>query len=240
MNIEIIAEIGVNHNGDMQVATDLIWECKRAGANVAKFQLYDPRKRVDIDTHRWKDVLLQSRMTKRQVLQLAMECEKAGIEFMASCFDAERVGWCEQAGVKRYKIASKSIYDVELAKALVKTGKPVLLSMGFFERGRCPAILEEMEGNADRLKVLYCVSEYPTAYASLDMNLIGYSDGFSDHSPGLTASIAAMALGAKIIEKHVTLDRTKDGPDHMFSLEPDDLKELCAHRDAMEVILNVG
>ena len=241
--IEIIAEIGVNHNGDMQVATDLIWQCKRAGADVVKFQLYDPRKRSDINEHRWKDVLLKSRLTKRQVMQLANECQKADIEFMASCFDVERVGWCELAGVKRYKIASKSIYDEELAIAIAKTKKPVILSMGMVNQKIGPPSIECIkQGNTCKL---YCVSLYPTQWEDLSLDIISIGggfwkfayDGFSDHTPGITASIVAMGLGARIIEKHVTLSRTMPGPDHSFSLLPEELAELCQHRDIVERIL---
>lgn len=241
--IEIIAEIGVNHNGDMQVATDLIWQCKRAGADVAKFQLYDPRIRPDINEHKWKDVLLQSRLTKRQVMQLANECQKADIEFMASCFDIERVEWCELVGIKRYKIASKSIYDEELAEAIAKTGKPVIISMGRVnQKIGSPSIERIKQGN---ICELYCVSSYPAQWEDLAFNIISRGggfwkfvyDGFSDHTPGITASIVAMGLGAKIIEKHVTLSRTMPGPDHSFSLLPEELAELCQHRDIVERIL---
>ena len=241
--IEIIAEIGVNHNGDMQVATDLIWQCKRAGADVAKFQLYDPRKRPNINEHRWKDVLLKSRLTKRQVMQLAMECKKADIEFMASCFDIERVGWCELVGVKRYKIASKSIYDEELAEAIAKTGKPVIVSRGMVDQKiGSPSIERIKQGN---IYELYCISKYPARWEDLSFKVISKGGGFwelvyagfSDHTFGITASIVAMGLGAKIIEKHVTLSKTMPGPDHFFSLLPEELAELCRHRDIVERIL---
>jgi len=239
--IEIIAEIGVNHNGDMQVATDLIWQCKRAGADVAKFQLYDPRKRSDINTHRWKDILLKSRLTKRQVMQLAVECKKADIEFMASCFDVERVDWCELVRVKRYKIASKSIYDEELAEAVAGTGKPVIMSLGMIvSMGMVDNSGLDHWFCVKQKKLLYCISDYPCLFETLNLHsssMFEFYDGFSDHTPGITASIVAMGLGARIIEKHVTLSRTMPGPDHSFSLLPEELAELCQHRDIVERIL---
>ena len=244
--IEIIAEAGINHNGDMETAKKLIHEAKKAGADVIKFQLYDPRKRPDIEQHPWKDIVLQSRLTKRQLYFLDQECDRADIEFMCSVFDVERVGWLEEIGVKRYKIASKSIHDKELAEAITATGKPVIVSYGMRESGK-ETWIDKLTWEKDMstsLKCLYCVSNYPTALSDIDFyDNDGYSifdslaHGFSDHTVGITVSIVAMSLGARIIEKHFTTSRVLSGPDHLLSCEPDELRQLCSFRDDIERIL---
>jgi len=240
-NIEIIAEVGINHGGDMQIATDLIWQAKRAGADVVKFQLYDPRKRKDIEEHPWKEVVLNSRITRRQLYQLKEECDKANIEFLASCFDVERVGWCEEIKVKRYKIASKSVYDKELVDAILLTNKPVIISCGMMAEG----LPDNIEYENTNLSFLYCISHYPTMLEELNFysGVRGTNffkddyEGFSDHTLGIAASCVAMSLGAVIVEKHITLDKTMDGPDHICSATIDELRFLCNFRGEVERIL---
>ena len=247
--VEIIAEIGINHQGDMSKAIDLIWNCKRAGANVVKFQLYDPKERPDIDIHPWKDILLKSALTKRQVFDLKAECDRANIEFLASCFDKKRIGWCEAIGVKRYKIASKSAYDFELCNAIRATGKPIIQSFGGIRMvNKFPSVyFAENNLSPKNIKPLYCVSDYPTDLRDIHFYQRGFNifaheslavdahyDGFSDHTIGFTASIAAMSLGAAIIEKHITPDKSLPGPDHILSLTTDELALLCQFRDEIE------
>lgn len=234
--IEIIAEIGINHGGNMEIAFDLILKCRDAGADVAKFQLYDPRKRPDILTHPWREVLLKSSLTKEQVFDLKAECDWRRIEFLASCFDVERVGWCEEAGVERYKIASKSVYDMPLAEAIAATGKPVIVSMGMAEPGNIPSIWK-VKRDFQQIRTLYCVSKYPAAIDDIDFEALSFCTGFSDHTLGVDAAIMAMAKGSKIIEKHITVDQNLPGPDHCFSLLPEELRELCRFRDVIEKAL---
>src|SRR5437868_3105725 len=126
MRTEIIAEIGQNHNGDMALAKKLIHEAKRAGADVAKFQLYEARALFPKEGNEWFDYNCKTELNRDQIKMLAEECDKAGIEFMASVFDIERIQWLEDVGMKRYKIASRSIFETNLINAVAVTGKPML------------------------------------------------------------------------------------------------------------------
>lgn len=242
--IEVIAEIGINHNGNMAIAKNMIWGAKGNGADVAKFQIYDPVRVLDA-THpllikHW-DTILKTELTRNQVIMLKKECDKAGIEFLASVFRPEVVEWTEEIGMKRYKIASRSMYDKDLAGAIAATGKPVILSWGYYDLDRgLPALINWPEAWY-RTKHLYCVSKYPTALSDLvdfnDLMFGGRYDGFSDHTEGTIASVVAMSLGAKIIEKHVTCDKTLDGPDHSSSIDFNELYQLCKMRDQIDEIL---
>jgi sialic acid synthase SpsE len=252
--IEVIAEIGISHNGDLDMAKKLIQKAKEAGADVAKFQLYDPKKRPDINAHPWKDVLLQSVVTRRFLRELKASCDYWQIEFMASVFDLDRINWCEEIGMSRYKIASKSLYDDRLTSKIISLGKPVIASLGMFNLDKgLPEVF--LRGS---VSLLHCVTVFSKA-APLDaIRLFDVADhyegvlfpyfgkrlsrtkvvGFSDHTPGINFSIAAMALGATIIEKHFTLDNDLPGPDHLFSLLPGELAALCEARNEMQILWN--
>src|SRR3989338_3056770 len=121
MKIELIAEIGQNHNGDMALARELIQSARDNGADVAKFQAFDVEAVFNKEGNEWYEYNRKTQLTRENVLWLSEECKKIGIEFMASVFDTERVGWLEDAGVKRYKIASRSINDTKLIRAVCKT-----------------------------------------------------------------------------------------------------------------------
>jgi len=222
--MDIIVELGQNHNGDMDVALQLIDAAKRHGGDVAKFQLFDARRLFPgPDENEWYDYNCRAELTRDQVRQLARACAAAGIEFMASVFDVERIDWLEEVGVKRYKIASRSIHDRELIGALARTGKPLLVSLGHWKQPVFPVI----ESDAP-VEFLYCVSEYPTPLSKLDFRSIDFTRyaGFSDHTIGIAASMVAMSRGARIIEKHFTLDKAMYGPDHAGSMTPPELQEL--------------
>ena len=198
--IEVIAECGINHLGDMDLAVEMIRTAKEAGADVAKFQIYDPRVILDRehpDIKKWWDVILATELDLEKVILLKTVCDRVGIEFLASVFEPEKVAWTEEVGVQRYKIASRSVYDEELKKVIGATGKPVLVSFSaaylhdvsplFYSRG---------------VQRLYCVSEYPTPLSHIKFTpgLFDFFAGFSDHTEGITAAVMAMSLGAKIIE----------------------------------------
>jgi len=162
---------------------------------------------------------------------IAEECIRVDIEFMASVFDIKRISWAENIEMKRYKIASRSINDMELIKEIGKTGKPVLASLGMWEGEEFP-VFESVKD----MKFLYCVSKYPTLPEDLDLEHIDFSKyiGFSDHTVGIDAAMQAFSIGAKIVEKHFTLDTNMYGPDHSGSMTPDQLKELSDFRKARQ------
>ena len=138
--MEIIAEIGQNHNGDMQIARRLIAEAKAAGAAVAKFQVYDARALFPKEGNEWFDYNCKTELSRTDVETLARDCEREGIEFMASVFDVARVAWLEAVGMRRYKLASRSVKDRELIEAVTRTGKPVLVSLGMWDGTEFPDI----------------------------------------------------------------------------------------------------
>ena len=229
----IIAEIGQNHNGNMEIARELISAAKNNGANIAKFQLYD----VDTifpATFEWYREAKAAEMNRKQVSEMARECERVGIEFCASVFDVERLSWCEDLGVKRYKVASRSVKQKELLSAIGSTGKDMIVSLGMWDETTFPQI--ETLGKLD---YLYCVAKYPTQYDDLHFESVSFNkySGFSDHTIGIEASMVAVARGAWIIEKHFTLDKNMHGPDHACSMTPCELRTLCEYTLKFEKVL---
>lgn len=222
--MEIIAEIGQNFNGDISLAKKMIQLVKECGADVAKFQVYDAKALFPKENNPWYDYNCKTELTKADLIELVKECERVGIEFMASVFDLQRVDWLEELGVKRYKTASRSIRDTALINKIVATKKPLIVSLGMWGEENLPEIKAH-----NTLDYLYCVSKYPTELSDLHFSKIDFKNkysGFSDHTLGITAPVTAMARGARIIEKHFTLDKTMYGPDHSGSMTPEELKQL--------------
>lgn len=257
-HIDIIAEIGSNHGGDLDTAKRYIEAAARAGADVAKFQtltrdgliarfVRDPQS-GEIVANPKHAAFSNAGLPDDWHAPLKACCEDNGIEFMSTPFSLEAVDLMEGIGVKRYKLASGDLTFVPLLEKLGRTGKPVILSTG-------AAYLDEVEEAVATLKhagchditVLHCAASYPPSWD--DMNLaaittlktaLGRPVGLSDHSPGHTAPIAAAALGATVIEKHVTFDRSLDGPDHPFAMEFDELAAMIADLRILEAALGDG
>ena len=212
----VAAEIGHNHNGNLRLAKLLIEEAKICGADIVKFQCYDTDKIKKPWQSRYMELKV-AELTKEDLKELKRYADKVGIEFMASAFDEERVGWLEEIGVKRHKIASRSIYNTELIKAMEKTGKPIIASLGEWNKKEFPKI--------KNAQFLYCISEYP-AYIT-ELPKFDKYDGFSDHTIGCYWAREAIKRGAKIIEKHFTLSKELPGYNQKGSAEPYELKDLC-------------
>jgi sialic acid synthase SpsE len=228
LKTEIIAEIGQNHNGDMDLAERLIAAAKKSGADVAKFQVYEARAIFPQRSENpWFDYNCKTELKKEDVFRLAESCARMGIEFMASVFDVERVDWLEEVGVKRYKIASRSVHDEKLLARVAATGKPMIVSLGMWKGQGFPRI--SATGSVD---FLYCISKYPTPLAELKLSGVDFSkySGFSDHSVGTGAACASFVLGSKILEKHLTMDKSAYGPDHACSMTPDELAFIDTFR----------
>lgn len=226
--MEIIAEIGQNHNGDLKLAFELIHAAKENGADAAKFQLYDARKLFSAENNPWYQYNCRTEIQQQDLYRLAEECRKAGIEFIASVFDTERVKWLEEIGVERYKIASRSIRDLDLTRSIAATGKPVIVSLGMWNSPRLPKI----ETTAP-VHFLHCISKYPAPLKDLRLKQVDFETeyaGISDHTIGIAAGLAAFSRGAQILEKHFTLDKDMYGPDHLGSMTPDELKTLSDFR----------
>lgn len=221
--MEIIAEIGQNHNGDMELAKNLIKAAADNGAQVAKFQLYDAKALFPKEGNQWYAYNCKTELSRSQVEEMMKTCEQNRIEFMASVFDTDRIQWLEALGVKRYKIASRSIHDDKLIRRLCDTKKPLLISLGMWAESDFPTI----HTSAD-VGFLYCISNYPTSLQDLRFANVNFTQyrGFSDHTVGIAAAQVALARGASVIEKHFTLDKASWGPDHAGSMTPDELARL--------------
>lgn len=245
---EIIAEIGINHGGNIPLAMLMVEEAKRCGADTVKFQLYDPQKLLneeDFTDEDWR-AIKESRLLFSQVALLKRHCDKLEIEFLASAFDLERLGWLEYLKVKRHKLASRSVYNKEYCQAVIDTGKPYLVSTGWINIYN--PLKESPTDTYRRLGVyankhcspFYCVSHYPTdlkdihLYEKMFRSKGGFYTGFSDHTVGTTSAITALSWGAEVVEKHFTINKTLPGPDQQGSATPEELRFLCQYRDELQ------
>jgi N-acetylneuraminate synthase len=250
----VIAEAGVNHNGSLQMALDLVDIAADAGADAVKFQkrtlteLYPERLLSDHNSEEWAfqyllPVLQQTELTEDDFTQIRDHCIKRGIRFMCTPWDQTSLAFLERLGIEAYKVSSADLVNLPLLDALVDTGKPLILSTGM-------ATLHEIEHTVRHLRtrdasfaLLHCVSTYPASFESLNLRFIetlltfGVPVGYSGHERGITAPLIAVTLGASIIEKHITVDRTLPGPDHPASLEPQGIQRLIRDIRSTEVAL---
>jgi N-acetylneuraminate synthase/N,N'-diacetyllegionaminate synthase len=205
-----------------------------SGADIAKFQFYDPDKIFGPNGSHPNEKSYQNALTVQfgydDAVKLNGWCEEEGVEFMASTFDEERFEWVEALGVKRHKIASRSVEDTQLCNRILATGKETFISLGMWGDQRMPF-------EADNARYLYCVSKYPCEYSDIQLP-ISFDEsnyhGFSDHTIGIEASLVAAGRGALSLEKHFTLNKGLPGPDHICSVTPSELAELCRLSRLME------
>jgi N-acetylneuraminate synthase len=255
-----IAEAGVNHDGDPEKAMELATVAQRAGADAVKFQSFDAasllRRNAAKPGYQVRTTgAAESQYDMLQKLQLSAESERAiadhcraiGITFMSTPYDEAAVDRLVELGVPAIKIASCDVTHGPLLISAARTGLPILLSTGaatLDEVGKAVDVLAEAGG--DNVILLQCTTSYPTPPADINLNamstLAGFGKlvGFSDHSVGTTLAIAARALGAVVIEKHFTLDRSAAGPDHEASLNPQELELLVSAIREVEAALGDG
>lgn len=216
----IIAEIGQNHMGDMALAKQLIVLAKQCGADLAKLQLYDTDSIYPADSP-VRQQAKEAELSFYQALMLFEYGARVGIEVFFSVFDVERVKWCEEIGVKRYKIAC-TMRDKSTMEAVAATMKPVIMSanfqLGYGGGDHCGS-------SKAMVDYLYCVPSYPTPLDKLTADFSDDYDGFSDHTIGLDTAKIVLARGAEIIEKHFAVDHLT-GVDALWSMTPDELVEL--------------
>lgn len=229
----IIAEAGVNHNGSLELAKKLVDAALAAGATAVKFQMF----RTDLlvaPTFREQHAMLKKyELTAEQFAELKRYCDKSGISFLATPFDPASAEQLRRFEPDAYKIGSGDLTCHALLSQVARYKKPVLLSTGMSGLGDIEAALACLEDGGAEVALLHCTSAYPAPFDSVNLRAIdtlrsafGKEVGYSDHTPGIEISLAAVALGCRIIEKHFTLDRNMEGPDHQASLEPDELKRL--------------
>lgn len=227
----IIAEAGSNHNGKLEQAKKLIDVAKEAGADAVKFQLF---KAGYLSADKESQPMLKQYEFKREwIKELNQYSQEKNIIYLATPFDTEAVDLLDKINVPAYKIASGDLSDLPFIKYIAKKGKPIILSVGL---GSLKEIREALDtiystGNRD-VAILHCVVDYPTKPKDVNLNIMKTLEqfnvpvGFSDHSMEISIPIAAVALGASIIEKHFTTDRKLKGPDHSYALEPKELREM--------------
>jgi len=237
MKVYIVAECGINHCGDIRIAKQQIDLACCCGVDAVKFQVYET------DTLYNKNTTAKSYGdSKRAQLtyqQLKVLADYSSINWFASPFDTDAVNLLERIGVDRYKVASRSVIDHELLKAIAKTKKPVYMSTGKHPVDAIKSSMEILKDN--KVTLLYCVPSYPTKIGDLNFNrMIKMAEifkvpyGFSDHTTGIWASIEAVRLGATVIEKHFTVSRDLDGCDQICSLESLEMKLLVKSIRQME------
>jgi N,N'-diacetyllegionaminate synthase len=262
MSILIIAEAGVNHNGDLATALRLIEAAAAAGADIVKFQTFNADRLVTRSAakaayQRRSDALeTQHQMLSRLALdpdeheQLLGHCRTHDIGFLSTPFDVESIDLLVRLGVDRLKIPSGEITNLPYLRRIGSLRRPVILSSGMAtleEVSAALAVLESAGTQRSAITVLHCTTQYPTPAENVNLRAmmsmsrqLNVAVGYSDHTRGIEVPIAAVALGATIIEKHLTLDRRMSGPDHEASLEPQEFARMIQAIRAVEVAMGDG
>lgn len=259
-NVLIIAEAGVNNNADLDISYKMIDAAKQAGADIVKFQTCKPENLVSVYAEKAEyqketsgasesqlDMLKRVMLPYPDFILLKEHCEKVGIKFLTTPFDIESVYFVD-ALVDIWKIPSGEITNLPYLIEIAKTGKPVILSTGMSDLEEVREAINVLKQyGAGDISLLHCNTQYPTPYE--DVNLLAMNTlrdefqlpvGYSDHTTGIEVPIAAAAMGAAIIEKHFTLDKSMEGPDHRASLEPHELKQMIAAIRNIELALGHG
>ncbi len=259
----IIAEAGVNHNGDLALAKQLIERAAEAGADLVKFQTFKADRQV---TRTAKKAVYQTQTTSKEESQHEMlrrleistdmhhelieHCAVNNIGFFSTGFDIESIDLLLSLGQDFFKVPSGEMTNLPYLRHIGQLGKTVILSTGMATLGEVESAIDALEQAGTpraNISVLHCTTEYPTPMTEVNLRAMqsmqtafGVEVGYSDHTPGIEVSIAAVAMGASVIEKHFTLDRNLPGPDHQASLEPEELTAMVSAIRNIEVALGDG
>jgi N-acetylneuraminate synthase/N,N'-diacetyllegionaminate synthase len=259
--VYVIAEIGVNHDGSLERATALVEAAAAAGADAVKFQTFDPEalttasaplaayQREGTDAASQRQMLERLQLADEDLRELAALCRRLGPHFLSTPFDEASAARLEALEVPAFKVGSGELTNLPFLGHLAARGLPLLVSTGMSDLDEVRAAVAAIDAaGAPPLALLHCVSSYPAAPEQANLRAMDALAaefpaaviGYSDHCLGLEVSIAAVARGAKVIERHITLDRTLPGPDHAISLEPEDLVRLVADIRTVESALGDG
>lgn len=253
----IIAEAGVNHNGDLEIARKMVRAAARAGVDYVKFQTAVPELVISsiapqAEYQKENTGVVESQLDMCRRIHLPLEdyrelkrlCTEEGVGFMSTPFDLVSVDFLAELGQDWVKIPSGEITNLPYLRRIARHGTPVILSTGMSDlqevkravhilTGSDPDYPSESKLTKDEIIVLHCTTQYPTPYEDVNLRAmetlrseLGLRVGYSDHTRGIAVTVAAAALGAEVVEKHFTLSRDMEGPDHKASLEPDELKRL--------------
>jgi N,N'-diacetyllegionaminate synthase len=259
----IIAEAGVNHNGNFDLAIELIDKAKEAGADIVKFQTAIPElvmskyaEKADYQKKMTGENESQLAMAKRihlplsDYVKLKGYCDKKNIAFLSTPFDMPSIETLVALDMPIFKIPSGEITNLPYLQRIGELKKQIIISTGMSKLGEIEdalIVLTSAGAPLDNITVLHCVTEYPTPFNEVNLNAMntirsafGVKVGYSDHTVGIEIPIAAVALGATVIEKHFTLDRNMEGPDHKASLEPHELKAMVQSIRNIEVAMGSG
>lgn len=242
----IIAEAGVNHNGSLEMAKRMVDAAHSCGADIVKFQtakldslvsksahMADYQKKNTGIEESQKEMLSKLLLSYEDFSELAVYCKTVGIVFLSTPFDIESIHFLDHLQ-EIWKIPSGEITNYPYLVEIAKTGKKVILSTGMAEMEEVSDAIKVLnENGTDDITILHCTTEYPTPATDVNLKTMetlrsafGYPVGYSDHTQGIEIDLAAVAMGATVIEKHFTLDRNLPGPDHVASLEPNELKAM--------------
>lgn len=258
----VVAEAGVNHNGDLNIALQLVDEAVGAGADGIKFQSFIPEELVTKGTEKaqYQKKTTSPRGGQLEMLQaLALDidqhrtikehCEKVGITYLCTPYELKSLDMIDSLGVAAFKVASTDTTNIPLLREFARRQRPVILSTGMCSLGEIESAVEILKGEGldGKIILLQCTSEYPVPFADVNLRAMktmyeafGCPVGFSDHTEEIGASPWAVAMGACMIEKHFTLDRSMDGPDHPASIEPGELAILVETVRNVELALGDG
>lgn len=259
----VIAEAGVNHNGNYDLAVKMVHEAKAAGADYVKFQTAVPELVISsiapkAEYQKETTGSEQSQLEMCRAIHLPLSayaplkqvCDETGIGFMSTPFDLVSIDTLEPLGMDYYKIPSGEITNLPYLRKIASKGIPVIMSTGMCELDEIAAAIDVLRGGGlslDDITLLHCNTQYPTPFADVNLRAMnelasrfGVKVGYSDHTVGIEVPIAAVALGATVIEKHFTLDRNLPGPDHKASLEPAELAQMVQSIRNIELALGDG
>ena len=260
MAVYIIAEAGVNHNGSFDLACRLVDAAKEAGVDCIKFQTFKSENLVSRTAQKaeyqkattgdssQQDMLKKLELSFSDFVRLKAYCEKKKICFLSTPFDFDSINFLNSIEMPFWKVPSGEVTNLPYLLALAKTGKPVVMSTGMCTLQEILEAIEVLRENGTKeIKLLHCNTEYPTPFEDVNLKAMEtmrdefhLEVGYSDHTKGIEVPIAAVALGATIIEKHFTLDRNMEGPDHKASLEPQELVEMVRSIRNIEKALGNG
>ncbi|MGN0311729.1 MAG: N-acetylneuraminate synthase [Lachnospiraceae bacterium] len=261
MAVKIIAEAGVNHNGSMELAKKLVDAAAKAGADYVKFQTFKPEKLVarSAGTAEYQkknlhsdesqlEMLNKLALTQEDFRELKRYCEERNIGFLSTPFDLDSLAFLDSLGMDFWKIPSGEITNLPYLEAIAQTDRPVVLSTGMADLAEVEAAMKVLTQQKPReIIILQCNTEYPTPYEDVNLRAMQTMKevfrvpvGYSDHTKGIAIPLAAVGAGAQVIEKHFTLDRTLPGPDHVASLEPDELQAMVEGIRQIEKAMGTG
>lgn len=261
MGVLIIAEAGVNHNGSLELAKQLAFEAKQAGVDYVKYQTFQPANMVSkfAEKAEYQKKTTDAKQSQRQMLENLMltfeefeelrdYCQQIGIGFLSTAFDLDSIDFLVKLGCDLWKIPSGEITNYPYLVEIAKKHQPVIVSTGMCQMQEIEDTLKVLKENgAGDIKLLHCTTEYPTPFWDVNLKAMqamreyfGLEVGYSDHTQGIEVPVAAVAMGAMVIEKHFTLDKTMEGPDHKASLEPAELKQMVQVIRNIEMALGSG